>query len=428
MTRSILTRGTVLTMFLSAFTCLPALAEPVPRSINEIVALALKHNAELAALEKDAASKQSLAVQAGTVSNPTLEVEGATGSLTGSPEERSVSIGVNQELSLNGTLRLRREAAQYEAEVVRRHRDNAVRLLKDEVGTLALEFVLISKRRELAADLVKLNRDLVSITEERFKAGDISELELNLAKVELARAESRLLEVERERIPLRIKIASVTGLNENEIDLSDRLSERVPSPDSRDLVKHSLAARPDLLALAREYDKAETENRLAAAEALPNLTAGIFVQWERGSTEVGGMSSTSSDTQLGLRLSLPIPVFDRNRGGRAAAQSRLDAAGSRRLALERSIAAEVESAISRLSSAERILGLFEQDIIPQLNENLKLTREAYQLGEVGILSVIDEQKKYFEVNDSYQAALHSRRMAITQLETAVAADLTGGAQ
>ena len=140
------------------------------------------------------------------------------------------------------------------------------------------------------------------------------------------------------------------------------------------------------------------------------------------------MSSTSSDTQLGLRLSMPIPLFDRNRGGRAAARSRLDAADSRRLALERTITAEVEAAISRLSSSERILSLLEQGIIPQLAENLKLTREAYRLGEVGILSVIDEQKKFFEVNDGYLSALHDRRIAFIKLETAAAIDLTGGMQ
>ncbi len=405
-----------------------ALAEPVPRSINEIISLALKQNAELAALEKEAAAKQSLAIQVGTTSNPTLEFQVATGSLTGSPEERSVSIGVNQELSLNGKLRLRREALQYEAEVVQRQRDNAARLLKDEVGTLALEFLLVSKRKELAADLVKLNRDLVTITGERFKAGDIPELELNLARVELARAESRLLEVERERGPLRIKIASLTALDENDINLSDMFPAPVPPSNSRDLVKHALISRPDLQALARDYDKAGTETRLADAEALPNLTAGLFVQWQRGSTEVGGMSSTSSDTQLGLRVSMPIPLFDRNRSGRAASQSRLSASGSRRLALERSITAEVESSLSRLSSAERIAGVFEQGIIPQLNENLKLTQEAYRLGEVGILSVIDEQKKFFEVNDSYLSAQHNRCMAFIKLESAVSKDLTGGAK
>jgi len=427
-TRSIMARGTALAILLAAFNCLPVLAEPAPRSINEIVVMALKHSAELTALEKDVAAKQSLAIQAGTISNPTLELQGSTGSLTGSPDERTSSIGINQELSLYGKLRLRREALQREAESLQRQRDNVARLLKVEVITLALDYSLTSKRQELAAELVQLNRDLVVITGERYKAGDIPELELNLAKVELARAESRLLEVERERIPLRIKISSLTGLNENDVNLSDKLSAPIPSPKTQDLVKQALVSRPDLLALALERDKAETETRLAKAEALPNLTAGLFAQWQRSSVEVGGMSSTSSDTQLGIRLSMPIPVFDRNKGGRAAAQAHLDAADSRLLALERTITAEVEAAVSRLSSSERILSLLEQGIIPQLTENLKLTQEAYRLGEVGILSVIDEQKKFFEVNDGYLSALHGRRVAFIKLETAAAIDLTGGMQ
>lgn len=421
-----LVRGSVLSLLLSAFTCLPALAEPAPRSIDELVALALNHSAELAALEKDAAARQSLAVQAGTFSNPTLELQGSTGSLTGSPEERAASIGINQELPLYGKLRLRREALQREAEAVQKQRDNAARLLKDEIATLTLDYALASQRQVLAGELVKLNRELVAIAGERFKAGDIPELDYNLTRVELARAESRQLEIEREGMPLRIKIAALTGLNENDIKLSDDLSAPVTAPDARDLVRQSLAARPDLLALRLELDKAGTETRLARAEALPDLTAGIFAQWQRSSVEVGGMSSTSSDTQLGLRLSMPIPLFDRNRGGRAAAQAHLDAADSRRLALERTITAEVEAAVSRVSASERILEMFEQGILPQLTENLKLTQEAYRIGEVGILSVIDEQKKFFEVNDSYLSAQHSKRVATVKLETAVATELTGG--
>jgi cobalt-zinc-cadmium efflux system outer membrane protein len=423
-----LVRGSVLSLLLSAFTCLPALAEPAPRSINEIVSLALKHSAELAASEKDVTAKQSLAIQAGTISNPTLELQGSTGSLSGSPEERTASIGINQELPLYGKLRLRREALQRESESLQKQHDNAARLLKDEVSTLVVDYSLAAQRQKLAADVVALNRELVSIAGERFKAGDIPELDFNLAKVELVRAESRLLEVEREKIPLRIKISALTGLNENDIHPSDKFSTAFPSLNPQGLVKQALALRPDLLALAHDRDKAETEKRLAAAEALPNLTAGFFAQWQRSSVEVGGMSSINSDTQLGLRLSMPIPVFDRNQGGQAAAQARLDAADSRRLALERAITAEVETAVSRLSSSERILVLLEQGIIPQLTENLKLTQEAYRLGEVGILSVIDEQKKFFEVNDGYLSALHGRRVAFIKLETAAAIDLSGGMQ
>ena len=234
------------------------------------------------------------------------------------------------------------------------------------------------------------------------------------------------MEAGREQIPLRIKIASLTGLKESDLTLSEPLSAPAASQATLELAKLALASRPDLLALSRERDKAETEARLSKAEALPNLTAGVFVQWQRAKTELGERSEVNTDTQLGVRLSMPIPVFDRNLNGQAAARSRLDAANSRRLALERTITADVEAAVSRLSSSERILALYEKGIIPQLKENLNLTQEAYRIGEVGILSVIDEQKKFFEVNDSYLSAQHSTRVATVKLETAVATELTGG--
>ncbi len=428
MTRIKIVRGTIPALLLSAFFCLPALAVTVPRSINELTTLALKQSAELAAMEKEVDAKQSLAVQAGTLANPTLELQGSTGSLTGSPEDRSLSIGINQELALNDKRSLRREVGQREAETLQRQRENAARLLKDEVATLALDFLLAAKRHELAADLVKLNRELVMVAGERFKAGDIPELDLNFVKVELARAESRLLEIEREQIPLLIKIVALTGLKEDEIILADKPYAGIPVPPKTDVITLALVTRPDLLALISERDKAATESRLAAAEALPNLTAGLFVQWQRGTTELSGLSAINSDTQLGLRLSMPIPVFDGNKGGRAAARARQESADARLVALERTIAAEVETAASRLSSSERILTLLERDIILQLTENLKLTREAYRLGEVGILSVIEEQKKFFEVNDGYLAALHERNLAYSKLETAVATNFNGGGQ
>jgi len=41
-----------------------------------------------------------------------------------------------------------------------------------------------------------------------------------------------------------------------------------------------------------------------------------------------------------------------------------------------------------------------------------MVQEAYRLGEVGILTVIEEQKKFFEVNDGYLAALYNRQTAL----------------
>ncbi len=421
-------RGIVFTFFLLALVWRSAFSEPISRTINEIVALALQNSSELAALKKEVVAKHALAVQAGTLNNPTLELEGATGTLTGTPGAGSALIAVSQELPFYGKLRLRRKAAESEAEVQQRKLDNAMRLLKDEVVALALDYSLSDKRYELAAEMVKLNRELVTIAGKRFTAGDIPELELNLTKVELARAESRLLEVERDRSPLRISLASLTGLNETAIMLSETQTTPIPSVNKQDLVSQALSARPDLQALALEQEKADTESRLAQVEAFPNPTVALFAQWQSSTVEAGGFSALNSDKLLGLRLSMPIPLSDRNTGGQTAALARQEASHLRYLALARTVTAEVEAALARLSSSERILLLFERGIIPQLQENLKLTQEAYQIGELGVLSVIDEQKKFFEVNDAYLSALYARRMALSKLETAAATTFSRGQQ
>ncbi|MDD5167578.1 MAG: TolC family protein, partial [Syntrophales bacterium] len=95
----------------------------------------------------------------------------------------------------------------------------------------------------------------------------------------------------------------------------------------------------------------------------------------------------------------------------------------------KSVEGDVEAAYARLTTADRALSIYSRDILPQLEENLKLVQEAYRLGEVGILSVIEEQKKFIEVSDGYLTALYSRQSALVKLESAVGMELspeTGG--
>ena len=79
-----------------------------------------------------------------------------------------------------------------------------------------------------------------------------------------------------------------------------------------------------------------------------------------------------------------------------------------------------------------VLRLYAKDILPRLKENLALVQEAYGLGEIDILAVIEEKKKYVAVHGSYLAAVHARQTARARLEAAVGAPLdeltTGGTQ
>jgi cobalt-zinc-cadmium efflux system outer membrane protein len=195
-----------------------------------------------------------------------------------------------------------------------------------------------------------------------------------------------------------------------------------------DLKQLARGQRPDLKALEAEMWRCDADIILAGAEGVPNLTAGLFYSHDQRSDATGAGEEKTRDNLLGIRLSLPIPVFDRNQAGVQEARARRGSSESRLQAAGRNVEREVETAYASYLNSEKVLSLYKSTIIPQLEENLRLTQEAYRLGEVGILAVIQEQKKFFEVNDGYLVALHDRQTALVKLESAVATELGGGVQ
>jgi cobalt-zinc-cadmium efflux system outer membrane protein len=186
--------------------------------------------------------------------------------------------------------------------------------------------------------------------------------------------------------------------------------------------------RPDLKALEAEKNRGEADISLAQADGIPNITAGLAFKRDTTTSENGGVESKDTAYSVGFKLSMPIPVFDRNLATVQEARAKKSSTESRLTAATRIAEREVEAAYASLLNAEKVLSLYKSSIIPQLDENLKLTQEAYRLGEVGILSVIQEQKKFFEVSDGYLTAMYDRQAALIKLEAAVATEPTGGVQ
>jgi cobalt-zinc-cadmium efflux system outer membrane protein len=398
-------------------------------NLHQTVAFSLQNNGELKALREEQGVREAGKVKAGLFANPVLELEGVTGALTGSPSENSLSLGISQEFLTAGKRDKRMQAADLEMEGFLLQIADRERLLTEELKTAFYDFLLAGKRLELAERSIELTRQLLDVTIERLAAGDIPELELNLARVEVARSEGRKIEAERELQPARLKLISLMGVPPGEEADFSVLPETEPFTKSlKGLRVLALTNRPDLKALHAEKMKGEAAIALAHAERIPDVTIGIAFKRESTAIDLGGSEARSRDYLIGLKLSVPIPLFDTKQSGIREAQARKGSAESRYLYLKNNIEREVESAYARLSSAVKVQQIYAGEILPQLEENLKLVQEAYRLGELGILPVIEEQKKFFEVNDSFLSAVHGRQTALIKLESAVAVDLTGGAQ
>lgn len=404
----------------------PAQAEALTAS--QAVTYALRNNGDLETFRHEQPIRQAGQVRAGQLPNPVLELEGATGAMTGSSAENSVSLGISQEFSTAGKRARRRALADHDLELYRWQLADRERLLTTEVKIAFYDALLAAQQSGLADQAIAINRQLLNIAGERLAAGDIPELELNLVKVELARSNAVKTEragAEDERLT---RLGALIGLRPTEAPaVAGTLEPRATvAMTLSDLQQRARSSRPDLKALATEKARGEADILLAEAEGIPNLTAGLVLRRDTTSMEVGGIEGKDTAVTVGLRLSMPLPVFDKNRAGIQEAGARRNVADTRFAAAMKNIEREVESAYTTFLNSDKVLALYRTDILPQLEENLKLTEEAYRLGEVGIVVVIQEQKKFFEVKEAHLAALHNRQAALARLEAAVASELTGG--
>nr|WP_281875895.1 TolC family protein [Geobacter hydrogenophilus] len=409
----------------------PALAaETQQLALPQVIESSLHNNGDLKAFREEKGIRDAGKTRAGLLPNPTLDLEGGTGTLTGSSAENNLAIGISQEFLLAGKRDKRLTVAERELEAYRWQLADRERTLAEEVKTAFYDAMLAEQRLKLTDRSIELNRQLLEVTKDRLAAGDIPELEMNLAKVELTRSEGTRIEVERALLQTRAKLFTFMGLPSGEAPaITGNLDNGFSLNKSMvDLKQLALGKRPDLKALEAEKSRGDAEIVLAQSEAIPNLTAGLAFRREATAIEVSSAEHKDTDYLIGVKLSMPIPLFDRNQAGIQEARAKRSSTESRLTAATRNVERDVETTYISVQNAEKVLSLYKSNIIPQLEENLKLTQEAYRLGEVGILSVIQEQKKFFEVSDGYLTALHARQLALVKLESAVATDINGGAQ
>ncbi len=408
----------------------PVGADEQAWSLPLVIEHAMRNNGDIKALREEKGIHDAGKVRAGLLPNPSLDIEAATGALTGSRNENSLALGLSQEFPLGGKRGKRLTVAERELDIYRLQLADRERLLRDEVKTAFYDALLTKERLALADRSIVLNRQLLSVTKERLAAGDIPELEMNLVKVELARSEGARIEAEKTMLQSQARLRTLMGLSPTDQPaLAGKLESEIPvSKPLADLKRLASAGRPDLKALEAEKSKGEADVVLAQAEGVPNLTAGLVFRRDKTAMEIGGVEGTDTAYTLGVKLSMPIPIFDRNQAGIQEARAKRSSSESRLAAASRNVDREVETAYASFQHAASVLSLYKADIIPQLEENLKLTEEAYRLGEVGILAVIQEQRKFFEINDGYLAALHARQLTLVKLESAVATDINGGVQ
>ncbi len=396
-------------------------------TLDSLVEAALKHNGDLLAERGRIAEAAGALAQARLRPNPSIDASYASGRLLNSPGENEFSIGYSHTFELGGKRGRRVEVAEFGVELATLEIADRERLLKSDVKARFAEALAAARNLSSAEELYELNRQSCDIAEARTREGEGTPLEAGLLRVEVNRiASDRLLFANQtERALLELKI--LAGLKSDEtLRLSGSLSVPRMAPAFDRVVEHALAARPDLKAARLRESAAEAEVRLAKSEASPDMVASTryshvnsrFDQYGLNAPGGSPVPIRATDNLLTAGVSMTLPLRNRNQGNIQSAVARQASASLRRQYLESVVREEVRAALERYQTAARALAIFDAGVVRQSSENVRILRAAYDLGEIRLIDVINEQRRLIDVQRQYTDLLLQANLAAVEIERA----------
>ena len=419
--------------FLGVLLAAAAAAQDPPRTVNELVKLALERNRDLLAARERVAEAQGLLRRAGVRPNPTVEIDYGAGGPLGSPGTDELSLRYAHPIELGGK-RGKRQAigqsgiAAAEAEVAERTRQ-----LVFDVKTRAAEARAAQAKGAALAAVMTAGREALRLMRARVGEGDAAALEAQLLAVEVARVEAQHATYRGRATAALFDLRRFVGL-----DAAEPLSlaaDASPMPDTSlvlaDLTARALQMRPDLRVARALEQQATAELQLAHAEGVPDLTASATYIQDADTVDglfgvtAAGQPAPIVDDDKRISVGVSIPLFwrGRNQGNVDAAAARATAARLHREYLESAIPRDVEAAYARWTAAGDTVAVFRQGITAQADQNLAIMREAYTLGQLRLLDVLNEQRRLIETRLAQIDAETELAQAAADLERAVGMDL-----
>ena len=172
----------------------------------------------------------------------------------------------------------------------------------------------------------------------------------------------------------------------------------------------ALSARSDLRATKLDRDAAAAGVSLADAEAIPNL--GVSFGYSRE------LEPDLTFQRFSIGVSIPLPVFDRKQGERATARAALRRAPIEEKATRWQAEREIRTAFRAYLRARDAVLAFDLDVVGKLDENLKLAKESFQSGKIGLLEFNVVRRNLVETQLAYLEARRDAVEAMLALEQA----------
>ena len=374
-------------------------------TLERALALAEQFNPELSAARSEIAAVAGARLQAGARPNPTLGVE--VEDLR--QRTRTNTVLLSQPIELGGKRAARIAAAERGQDIAAAQLATRRIDVRAAVTAAYFDALVAAERVRLAEASLQLASRARDAATRRVAAGKVSPIEETRSRV--AEAGVRL-ELVQARSELKTALQNLRSAIGSQTVVVNRLTES-PELLPATLIERGLEQRildaPALREARLEIERQRALVALEQAQRIPDLTVGVGAR--RGRDALSG-----SYTQAVVTVSIPLPVFDTNRGNVVQALRREDKARDEALAIEQRLRADAYAAQQRLSTAREEAIALKTEVLPGAQDAFDATTKGFTLGKFSFLDALDAQRTLLAARAQYLRALAETHRAAAELQ------------
>lgn len=391
-------------------------AEPAP-AFTDLLRQAQDTAPRLAEARADIARAEGLAQQAGVRPNPTvgLEIENFSGSGPYSGiSQAETTASISQTLELGGKRSARVSAAQGEVEAARQRAQRAQVDFRFDLAVAYAEAEASDRRLVLAQEARGLAEEDARIARAFVEQG--REPELRRIQAEAAVQAARAT-VDEAQAAGATAFANLTALSGSAAPITSIPVSLLDATPPRSAISPVASTAPGYLVAQAEREAALRRLALERRRAVPDVNVSVgFRRFEN-----------SNASALIAGVSVPLPLFDRNRGNVRAVQAEVTAAEARLNAARFDAEATVRASTARAAAAEtRLSAAREGERAAQ--EAYRLTRIGYEGGKLSLAELLVARRALTDAGAQTIAAASERVSAQAALARMSGASGTGDFQ
>ncbi len=377
------------------------MSQAPPLTLAEAIRTALEGSPVLSSARREVDATEGARLQAGVYQNPTLtaQIEDQK------RETRTTTVLLSQQIELGDKRGARIGAAERATDIAREQLTAAATELRADVTAAFFSALIAQERVRLAQSSLELAGKSSLAAANRVRAGQVSPVEETKAKVAEAGVRLEFVQAEGEFRTAFQRLQSLMARPIGARTLDGNVAA-IPRPVASDALEARLRDAPAMRQARLEVRRFAALAELERAKRVPDLTL-----------TAGGMR----DHQLGrnqavIGVSIPLPIFDTNRGNVVEALRRQDKAEDDAMVIELRLRADVGAAFQRYRTALAEVELLRTDILPGAQSAFDAATTGFEFGKFAYLDVLDAQRTLLLARAQHLRALADMHRSASDLD------------